>query len=306
MIAFVFPGQGAQKIGMAQDFVENDALCASMLGEASVACECDMEKLLFEENEDINITEFTQPALVTACSVMAEYLVMQGIKPDCTAGLSLGEYSALVSSGAMSFNDAVRLARIRGRLMSESVPAGEGGMAAIIGLSSDQVNAVVDGIEDCYVANYNCPGQIVITGRKEAVEKGCELLKEAGARKTVELNVSGPFHSPMLEEAAFEFGGILNEVKLVKPVIPYYANYSAQKITDAEFIRDLLVRQIYSPVRWDDTLRNMHKDGVNLFIEVGPGKTLANFVRKTLPGVSVVNFRTLEDMDAVRQAVSEI
>ena len=212
-IAFCYPGQGVQHVGMAEGFVKADSAYADMVAKASEASGIDMNKLLFEENEDINITEYTQPALVTACCIITDALLKAGIKPDVTAGLSLGEYCSLYVAGALGFEDAVRLTRIRGRLMSNAVPAGEGTMAAVIGLTQEQVEAVTNTIENVWPANFNCPGQIVITGKKEAVHEAMPKLSEAGAKKVVELNVSGPFHSPLLKVAGEELGKELANVE---------------------------------------------------------------------------------------------
>ena len=298
-IAFCYPGQGVQHVGMAEGFVKADSRYADMVSKASVASGIDMNKLLFEPNEDINITEYTQPALVTACCIITDALIEAGIKPDVTAGLSLGEYCSLYVAGALDFEDAVRLTRIRGRLMSNAVPAGEGTMAAVIGLTQEQVEAVTDTIENVWPANFNCPGQIVITGKKDAVHEAMPKLEEAGAKKVVELNVSGPFHSPLLKSAGDELGKELANVELKDLEIPYFANASAAKIEDKAQIRALLEKQVYSPVRWEQTLYELEKMGVDTIIEVGPGKTIAGFVRKTVPSIKVIGVATPEDVDSL-------
>ncbi len=300
-IAFCYPGQGVQHVGMAEGFVKADSRYAGMVAKASEASGVDMNRLLFEPNEDINITEYTQPALVTACCIITDALFEAGIKPDVTAGLSLGEYCSLYAAGALSFEDAVRLTRIRGRLMSNAVPAGEGTMAAIIGLTKDQVEAVTDTIKNVWPANFNCPGQIVITGRKEAVHEAMPRLEEAGAKKVVELNVSGPFHSPLLKIAGEELGKELEKAELGDLKIPYFANASAEKITDKAQIKDLLEAQVSSPVRWEQTLYELEKMGVDTIIEVGPGKTIAGFVRKTVPSIKVIGVATPEDLEALKE-----
>ena len=298
-IAFCYPGQGVQHVGMAEGFVKADSRYADMVSKASVASGIDMNKLLFEPNEDINITEYTQPALVTACCIITDALIEAGIKPDVTAGLSLGEYCSLYVAGALDFEDAVRLTRIRGRLMSNAVPAGEGTMAAVIGLTREQVEAVTDTIENVWPANFNCPGQIVITGKKDAVHEAMPKLEEAGAKKVVELNVSGPFHSPLLKSAGDELGKELANVELKDLEIPYFANASAAKIEDKAQIRALLEKQVYSPVKWEQTLYELEKMGVDTIIEVGPGKTIAGFVRKTVPSIKVIGVATPEDVDTL-------
>ncbi len=300
-IAFCYPGQGVQQIGMAEGFVKADAKYADMITAASKAADLDMNKLLFEPNEDINITEYTQPALVTACCIITDALVSAGYKPEVTAGLSLGEYCSLYAAGALSFEDAVRLTRIRGRLMSSEVPAGEGSMAAIIGLDKEAVESVTNTIEGVWPANFNCPGQIVITGKKEAVAEAMPRLKDAGAIKVVELNVSGPFHSPLLKGAGEKLGKELENVELGDLKIPYYANVNASKVTDKAQIKELLKEQVYSPVRWEQTLYELEKEGVDTIIEVGPGRTIAGFVRKTVPSIKVIGVSTPEDIEKLSE-----
>ena len=303
-IAFAYPGQGAQKIGMAKDFVDAYDWAKEMIKEASDASGIDMEKLLFEENENINITEYTQPALVTACMIMTKALTDEGITPDITGGLSLGEYCALVASGAMTYADAVKLTRIRGSLMSNTVPAGEGTMAAIVGLGSDVIESVIKDIDGCTMANYNCPGQIVITGKTEAVEKAMPLLSEAGARKVVALKVSGPFHSPMLKPAGDNLRKYLDETEISELKVPYVANCNAELISDSSVIRDLLQKQVSSPVMWEQSLRVMAEQGVELIVEIGPGKTIAGFVKKTIPEIPVINVSSVEDIAKVKEALN--
>lgn len=302
-IAFCYPGQGVQQIGMAQAFVETSPEAAAMLVKASEAADIDMGKLLFEENDDINITEFTQPALVTACCIITDALLKAGVKPEVTAGLSLGEYCSLYVAGALSFEDAVRLTRIRGRLMSTAVPAGEGSMAAVIGLTKEQVESVTDTIENVWPANFNCPGQIVITGKKEAVAEAMPKLQEAGALKVVELNVSGPFHSPLLKGAGEELAKELENVELGDLKIPYFANVNASKVTDKAQIKELLKEQVFSPVRWEQTLYELEKMGVDTIVEVGPGRTIAGFVRKTVPSIKVIGVSTPEDIEKILEKI---
>jgi [acyl-carrier-protein] S-malonyltransferase len=303
-IAFAYPGQGAQKIGMAKDFVDSFDWAKDMIKEASDASGINMEELLFEENENINITEYTQPALVTACMIMTKALTDEGITPDITGGLSLGEYCALVASGAMTYADAVKLTRIRGSLMSNTVPAGEGTMAAIVGLGSDVIESVIKDIDGCTMANYNCPGQIVITGKTEAVEKAMPLLSEAGARKVVALKVSGPFHSPMLKPAGDNLRKYLDETEISELKVPYVANCNAELISDSSVIRDLLQKQVSSPVMWEQSLRVMAEQGVELIVEIGPGKTIAGFVKKTIPEIPVINVSSVEDIAKVKEALN--
>lgn len=298
-IAFVYPGQGVQKVGMAQDFVEKYDWAKDMIKKATEASGFDMEKILFEENEDIHVTEYTQPCLVTACSIMTKAIEDLGVKPDITAGLSLGEYCSLVTAGAMSFEDAVRLTRIRGNLMSSFVPAGQGTMAAIIALPKEKVQQCIDHIDGAEVANYNCPGQIVITGEKDAVHEGMEKLSEMGAKRAVELKVSGPFHSPMLKGAGEKLRVELDKAQISDLKIPYIANLNAEVIEDTSNTRELLEKQVYSSVMWEQTLLKLKDLGVDVLVEIGPGKTIAGFVKKTIPEIPVINVSTVEEAQAL-------
>ena len=300
-IAFCYPGQGVQQVGMAEGFVRADEHYADMIAEATKASGVDMNKLLFEPNDDINITEYTQPALVTACCIITDALLIAGYRPEVTAGLSLGEYCSLYVAGAMSFEDAVRLTRIRGKLMSSEVPAGEGSMAAVIGLDAETIESVTSTIEGCWPANFNCPGQIVITGKKEAVQEAMPKFMEAGAKKVVELNVSGPFHSPLLKGAGEKLAKELESVELSDLKIPYLANVNGAQVTDKAQIKGLLKQQVYSPVKWEQTLYELEKMGVDTIIEVGPGKTIAGFVRKTVPSIRVIGVSTPEDVESLAE-----
>jgi len=302
-IAFCYPGQGVQHVGMAEGFVKSDNYYADMVATASKASGLDMNRLLYEPNDDINITEYTQPALVTACCMITDALLTAGIRPDITAGLSLGEYCSLYVAGALSFEDAVRLTRIRGRLMSSAVPAGEGSMAAVIGLDAGTVESITDGIDGCWPANYNCPGQIVITGRKEAIAEAMPKCTVAGALKVVELNVSGPFHSPLLKGAGEELGKELEKIEPGSLKLPYIPNVTASPVSDKAQIKELLKAQVSSPVKWEQTLYVMEKMGVDTILEVGPGRTIAGFVRKTVPSIKVIGVAAPEDINKVLEKI---
>ena len=295
-IAFIYPGQGAQKCGMGADFYENSASVRKLFDEAGEQLGLDMKALCFEENDLLDQTEYTQAAMVTTCLAMTEVLMGRGVKPDITAGLSLGEYAAISVAGGLEPIDAIRLVRKRGILMQHTVPAGEGAMCAILGLDAEKIEAVTAEIEGVSVANYNCPGQIVISGRKEAVEEANAKLLEAGAKRAVMLNVSGPFHSAMLAEAGRKLGEVLAGVTIHTPVIPYVANVTAQYVTKAEDVRPLLEKQVSSSVRWQQSVEAMLQDGVDTFIEIGPGKTLAGFIKKITRDVKVINIEKLEDI----------
>ena len=295
--AFIFPGQGAQKAGMGKDFYEKYDTAKDVFDSAGKWLDLDMKALCFEENDRLDLTEYTQAALVTTCLAMEKVVEEMGLHPDVTAGLSLGEYCALVAAGVMTADDAIRTVRERGILMQEAVPAGVGGMSAVLGMTADEINAVVDEIPNVQVANYNCPGQIVISGLKEAVEIAAVKLKEAGARRVIPLNVSGPFHSYLLEEAGEKLGRFLENIPVSEPVIPYVANVTAAYVTKAEDVKPLLTRQVSSSVRWQQSVETMLADGVDRFIEIGPGKTLAGFIRKINREATVINIEKFEDLE---------
>lgn len=295
--AFLFPGQGVQKCGMGKDFYQNSPQAAQLFEEASEALGMDMKALCFEENDLLDQTEYTQAALVTTYLAMARELESRGVKPDITAGLSLGEYAAIAVAGAMSDLDAIRLVRKRGMLMQNAVPAGEGAMCAILALDEKRIEEVLSEIPDVTIANYNCPGQIVITGKTAAVEVAAARLKEAGARRTLMLNVSGPFHSPMLEPAGETLRKELEQVAFWDLRIPYVTNVNATEITKSSQITELLVRQMYSPVRWMQSMEYMLKSGVDTFVEIGPGKTLEGFLKKIDKNVQVHHVSCWEDLE---------
>ena len=291
-IAFIFPGQGAQVCGMGKDFYDNTEIGRQIYDKATGLLGFSVPQLCFEENDRLDITEYTQTAMVTTSIAMMKVLEERGISPDVTAGLSLGEYCALTAAGVMSADDAIKAVRQRGILMQEAVPVGIGAMAAILALDAAKIEEVLSSMEDVWIANYNCPGQIVISGRKEAVEAACEKLKEAGAKRAVMLNVSGPFHSKMLEEAGEKLGKVLDNIEISKPRIPYVANVTASYITDKEDVKPLLIEQVSSSVRWQQSVEAMIKDGVDTFIEIGPGKTLAGFMKKISRQVKTLNVET--------------
>lgn len=298
--AFIFPGQGAQVCGMGKDFYENTEIGRQVFDRATELLGFSVPELCFEPNDRLDITEYTQAAMVTTSVAMLKVMEDMGIKADVTAGLSLGEYCALVAAGVMSVDDAILTVRRRGILMQEAVPAGVGGMSAVLGMTAEQINAVVDPIENVQVANYNCPGQIVISGKLDAVQTATEKLKEAGARRVLPLNVSGPFHSYLLEEAGAKLGEYLENVAVNEPAIPYVANVTAKYVTDAAEVKELLTKQVSSSVRWQESVEAMIADGVDRFVEIGPGKTLAGFVKKIDRNVTVLNIEKLEDLEKLR------
>lgn len=302
-IAFIYPGQGAQYIGMGQEFYEQTETGKKTFDKASELLGFSMPDLCFKENDQLNITEYTQAAMVTVSIAMTKVLNELGVFADVTAGLSLGEYAALFAAGVMREEDAITVVRQRGILMQEAVPAGIGAMAAILALENETIEKVTKDIEDVWIANYNCPGQTVISGKKEAVDLACEKLKEAGAKRTLSLNVSGPFHSGMLVQAGEKLGKVLEGISLNTPSIPYVANVTAGYVTDVSQVRDLLTRQVSSSVRWQQSVEAMIADGTDTFVEIGPGKTLSGFMKKISRDVKVMNIEKLADME---KAVEEL
>ncbi|MBQ7065450.1 MAG: ACP S-malonyltransferase [Lachnospiraceae bacterium] len=302
-IAFIFPGQGAQYVGMAKDFYDAIPLCKEVFEKASSASALDVEKLCFEENDQINITEYTQIAMVAAEVAMLRALEAKGVKPDVTAGLSLGEYGALVASGVMSEEDVFKVVRKRGIYMQEAVPTG-GAMVAVLGLDTKVIEEVCDSVDgQVTIANYNCPGQIVITGEEKAVATAAEKLAEAGAKRCVSLKVSGPFHSPLLAGAGEKLGKELEDVAINDIAIPYIANVTADYVASKDDVKALLEKQVSASVRWQQTVERMIADGVTTFIEIGPGKTLSGFMRKINRDVQVLNVEKVEDLDKVVEAL---
>lgn len=295
--AVIFPGQGAQYVGMAKDFYDSFEDSKKVFDEADDVLDIELKKICFEENDDINKTEYTQPAMVAAEVAIYEHLKNAGLKADVFAGLSLGEYSALVAAGAMTLADGIKTVRRRGILMQNEVPLGMGGMAAVIAMDADKIAEICENTPGkVQIANYNCPGQIVISGEAEAVKAASAALAEAGAKRVIPLNVSGPFHSQMLVPAGGKLYDFLQGVDVAEGFAPYYCNADAEEITDAAKVKELLKRQVYSSVRWQQTIENMIADGVDTFIEVGPGKTLTGFMKKINREVKSINIATVDDL----------
>lgn len=298
--AFMFPGQGAQYVGMGKDFFDNSDNCRKVFEKAEELTGLKISDICFEENEDINKTEFTQIALLTTECAMLEAVLEKGIKADVTLGLSLGEYGALAASNVMSMEDAFKVVRNRGIFMEQAVPAGIGAMAAVLGLDANVIEDVLSEISAdnavVEIANYNCPGQIVISGEKQAVENAAQKLKEAGAKRVVMLNVSGPFHSSMLKPAGDKLKSVLDDVEINEITIPYVANVTADYVTSKENVKELLIKQVYSSIRFEQSVRKLIEDGVDTFIEIGPGRTLCSFVKKISRDVNVINIEKYEDL----------
>lgn len=304
-IAFMFPGQGSQYVGMGQDFYEEFEVSKQVFDTASDLLGMDMKELCFTENDRLNITEYTQCAMLTMIVAVLRVVEEKGVKASVCGGLSLGEYGALVASKAMSFEDAVKVVRQRGILMQEAVPTGLGAMSAVLGLDKEIIEETcskVDGIVT--IANYNCPGQIVISGEVKAVEAASEALKEAGAKRVVPLNVSGPFHSLMLKEAEEKLLKVLDEATIHTPEIPYVANTTADYVTSEEPIKELLGKQVYSSVRWQQSVEKMIADGVDTFIEIGPGRSLSGFMKKIDKSVKVINIDKVADLEKLKEVVT--
>ena len=300
-IAFVFPGQGAQYTGMAKDFYEKFPVSREVFEKASKVSGLNVEALCFEENEILNITEYTQIAMLAAEIAILRAVEESGITSRVNAGLSLGEYGALVASKVMTEEDAFAIVRKRGILMQEAYPTG-GAMSAILGTDAELIEKICEetpGIVS--IANYNCPGQIVITGEEKAVLTAGEALKAAGARRVIPLKVSGPFHCELLKEAGKKLGEELEKIEIQTFAIPYVTNVTAQYITESDQVKNLLVKQVSSSVRWQQCVEQMINDGVDTFIEIGPGKTLTGFLKKINRNVKALHIEKIEDLEAVRK-----
>lgn len=298
-IAFIFPGQGSQYVGMGKDFYDSCPTSREMFDLAAEASGMDLKHILFEENEEINITKYTQIAMLADEVALLAAVRDRGIDSSVNAGLSLGEYAALVASGVMTAEDAFRIIVKRGALMQEAVPTG-GAMTAVMGLDAaaiEKICAETDGIVS--VANYNCPGQIVITGEKAAVDAAAAKMKEAGARRCVPLNVSGPFHSKMLAGAGEKLAAELEKVEIHDIQTPYITNVTADYVTDKNAVRGLLRDQISNPVRWQQSVERMIADGVEVFVEIGPKRSLCGFMKKIDKSVPAYHVDKVKDLDAL-------
>ena len=306
-IACIFPGQGAQYTGMGKEIAESYKEAMDIFDIASLRLGLDMKKLCFEgSEEELKKTENTQPAILTTSIAILEVLKLKGIIPDVTAGLSLGEYSALVAANAISFSDAVSIVRKRGKYMQEAVPMGEGTMAAVLGMEKEAVIEclkMASGYGVVEAANYNCPGQIVIAGHTKAVEHACVLLKEKGAKRAILLPVSAPFHSSLLKPAGDMLADELKDLEVNDFDMPVVANVNAQVIINKDKIKQCLIDQVSTSILWEDSIRQMIDMGVDTFIEVGPGKTLSAFVKKIDKNVAVFN---VEDLQSLENTITNI
>ena len=299
--AFIFPGQGAQYVGMGKDFRDRYETAKAVYACAGEAVGFSVEDICFTENEKINITEYTQIAMLATEVAILRVMEEKGIKADVCAGLSLGEYGALAAAKVLDDKALFQLIRKRGIFMQEAYPVG-GAMAAVLGMDGDRIREICEDTEGIVsVANYNCPGQIVITGEEGAVAAASAKLSEAGAKRCIPLNVSGPFHSALLEGAGEMLGKELEQFTVAAPEIPYITNVTAQYVNDADVIKDLLKKQVSSSVCWQQSMERMIADGVDTFIEIGPGKTLTGFMKKISKDVKVMNVDKAEDLEKVME-----
>lgn len=301
--AFVFPGQGSQYVGMGRDLWENFDEVKALYEEASSAVGYDVKALSFEgPKEELNKTFRTQPCLLTASIAAHTVLTLRGIAPHVVAGHSLGEYSALVAAGAIPFKDAVEITEKRGQFMQEAVPEGKGLMAAIIGLGRVKMDEICLSVESGYVspANYNCPGQIVIAGEKAGVEEAMKLAKEAGAKRALPLAVSAPSHCALMISASDRLEALLNTIEMGEPAVPLVNNADAMFLVNAGKIKISLIKQLNSPLLWEDSIRNIVNKGVGTFIEVGPGKVLSGLIKRIEPEAKILN---VEDMASLEKTL---
>ncbi|SET16546.1 ACP S-malonyltransferase [Paenibacillus sp. NFR01] len=308
-IAFVFPGQGAQAVGMGKDVYDALPQSREIFEKGDAALGFELSRLVFEgPDSDLKQTANTQPALLTASVAYLEALKGHGLTPAYVAGHSLGEYSALVAAGVLEYEDAVRLVRLRGRFMEEAVPGGQGAMAAVLGAERDALAALCSDIAAAgtpvELANVNCPGQIVVSGSAEGVNAVVERVKEAGGKRAIPLEVSGPFHSSLMKEAAVRLEAELQKVTFRAPSVPVVVNVTAEPVTDPEEIRSLLVKQVYSPVLWQDSVERLIAAGVDTFVEIGSGSVLAGLIRKIDKTVKVINVNSLASLQALDEAAA--
>ncbi|MCY7430250.1 ACP S-malonyltransferase [Bacillus safensis] len=307
-IAFLFPGQGSQKIGMGKDLFDQEAVSKAVFEEADNTLGFDLSSMIFEgDTEELTLTFNAQPALLTTSIAILKKFEESGIKADYAAGHSLGEYTALVAAGALSFKDAVYAVRKRGELMNEAVPAGEGAMAAILGLDKAALEEVTKEVTESghlvELANLNCPGQIVISGTAKGVELASEKAKEKGAKRAIALEVSGPFHSALMKPAAEKFTDVLSKLDIADAKTPVISNVTADIVTSRDEIETKLIEQLYSPVRFEESVERLIDLGVTTFIEIGPGKVLSGLVKKVNRRLTTISVSDQETIEAAIQTL---
>lgn len=307
-IAFVFPGQGSQAVGMGQDLYDRLPEARARFEQADGSLGFPLTRLIFEGPEsDLKQTANTQPALLTTSFALYEAFSTRGIKPDYMAGHSLGEYSALAAAGVLSFEDAVKIVRARGQFMEQAVPGGQGAMAAVLGAEREGLAALCSEISGgdvvAELANINCPGQIVVSGTKEGIEQVAARVKEIGAKRAIPLEVSGPFHSSLMKPASGLLEAKLSEVEFRDGSVPVVANVTARPVQTASEIPSLLVRQVYSPVLWEDSVFWLIGQGVDTFVEIGPGSVLAGLIKKIDKSVRIFNVSGLESLEQTLEAL---
>ena len=297
-IAFVYPGQGAQKKDMGIDFFDNKAF--------DVASDClnlDVRKMIKEGSSYLDETKYTQASILAVEIAITDEVLKLGIKPSITAGLSLGEYAAIYGAGGIASFDALNIAAIRGKLMDEAVPSGIGAMTAVLGLNKEKVELAIKDVDDIWIANYNTETQIIITGRKSNMEEAINRLKEEGAKLCKELKVSGPFHSPLLNKAGEELKTYLNKVTFNDLTVPYISNVTGDRVVNKDNIKELLSMQVSNPVKWEQSVKLMLKEGIDTFIEIGHSKTLTNMIKKISKDVKLYNVENLEDLEKLRSEI---
>ncbi|WP_088069401.1 ACP S-malonyltransferase [Gottfriedia luciferensis] len=306
-VAFIFPGQGSQKVGMGKDLAESFKECGSIFETANEQVGFNLSDIIFNGNdEELTVTYHAQPAILTTSIAMLEKIKEAGIKPDYVAGHSLGEFTALVAAEAISFEDGVKLVHKRGQLMEQAVPVGQGAMAAVLFFAPEKIEEVISEVNkkghSVGIANYNSPTQVVITGDAEGVQIASGLIKEAGAKRVLPLKVSGPFHSSLMQPASEEFQNELNKINVNDCATPLISNVTANVITDANDIKELLVKQLFSPVKWNQSIQELVELGVDTFVEIGPGKVLTGLVKAISPSAKLVN---VYDVETLNQFLNE-
>ncbi|GAA0134110.1 ACP S-malonyltransferase [Paenibacillus sp. YSY-4.3] len=307
-LAFVFPGQGSQSVGMGQDIYESVPESRQLFDQANEILGFPLTRLIFEgPDTELKQTANTQPALLTTSVALYQAFAAKGIKPDFVAGHSLGEYSALAAAGALSFSDAVATVRARGEFMEQAVPGGQGAMAAVLGGEREALAALCADITAAgslvELANVNCPGQIVVSGTKEGVDAVVQRVKEIGAKRAIPLEVSGPFHSSLMKSAADKLAGKLEQITIGDASVPVVANVTASPVQRGEEISRLLVEQVYSPVLWEDSIAWLIEQGVDTFVEIGPGSVLTGLIKKINRGVTTYNVNSLESLEQTTAAL---